>query len=171
MASGSIADRTHTAGAAISIQSAIAMTGRSQRTWWRRIEEGVVRKLDPDTRGRARVSLDDVVDLIGVSLTAEDKALLELADAGDPDAQDDIGQMFLALGRHDIGRYWLQLAAEQNHPNAMQRLACCHLSGEGVARDENMAIKWLAEAAAHGHVIAQEQMRALRNGFLSRRSA
>ncbi|MDM0074486.1 sel1 repeat family protein [Variovorax sp. J2P1-59] len=171
MAPGIMVDRANTDDAAISIQSAIAMTGRSQRTWWRRIEEGVVRKSDPDARGRARVSLEDVVGLLGISLSAEDRSLLVLADAGDADAQDDVGQMFLAIGKHEIGRYWLELAAEQNHPNAMQRLACCHLSGEGVAKDENMAIRWLAEAAAHGHVIAQEQMRALRTGLLARRMA
>jgi TPR repeat protein len=153
---------------AISIQAAIAMTGRSQRTWWRRIEEGVVRKLAPDARGRARVSLEEVVKLIDVPLTSDDKGLLVRADAGHADAQDDIGEMFLSVGKHDAGRYWLELAAEQGHPNAMQCLARCYLAGEGVSKNENMAIRWLAEAAAYGHVIAREQMRGLRKGFLAR---
>lgn len=147
---------------AISIQAVIAMTGRSQRTWWRRIEDGTVRKLKPDARGRARIALQDVLELIGCGVPSEDIALLVQADAGDAEAQADIGEMFISTGRPDAGRYWLELAAEQGHPNAMQCLARCYLSGEGAPKNENMAIRWLADAAAHGHVIAGEQMRALR---------
>ncbi|MBO9513744.1 MAG: sel1 repeat family protein [Variovorax sp.] len=149
----------------ISIQAAIAMTGRSQRTWWRRIEDGTVRKLDPDARGRARIALQDVCRLADCGVPAEDISLLAAADAGDADAQADIGEMFIASGRADAGRYWLELAAQQGHPDAMQCLARCYLSGEGAPRDDNMAIRWLADAAARGHVIARGQMRALREGL------
>jgi len=133
------------------------MTGRSQRTWWRRIEDGTIQKLKPDARGRARVALEDVLELVDCGV-----ALLAQADAGDAEAQSDIGEMFISSGRHEAGRYWLALAAEQGHANAMQCLARCYLSGEGAAKDENMAIRWLADAAARGHFIARAQMRALR---------
>jgi TPR repeat protein len=146
----------------ISIQAVIAITGRSQRTWWRRIEDGSVRKLEPDARGRARVALQDVFQLVDCGVPAEDIELLAQADAGDAEAQADIGEMFVSTGRPDAGRYWLELAAEQGHPNAMQCLARCYLSGEGVPKNDDMALRWLADAAARGHVIAREQMRALR---------
>jgi uncharacterized protein len=169
MPTGKTLDRAQPRGeTAISIQAVIAMTGRSQRTWWRRIGEGSVRKLTPDARGRARIALEDVVKLFDSKLTLEDKALIVQADAGDVDAQADIGEVLLLAGRHDAGCYWLQLAADQDHPNAMQCLARCHLSGKGAPKDENLAIRWLAEAAARGHVIATAQMHALRRGFPAR---
>jgi TPR repeat protein len=146
----------------VSIPAVIAMTGRSQRTWWRRIEDGTIQKLKPDARGRARVALEDVLELVDCGVPPEDMALLAQADAGDAEAQSDIGEMFISSGRHEAGRYWLALAAEQGHANAMQCLARCYLSGEGAAKDENMAIRWLADAAARGHFIARAQMRALR---------
>lgn len=155
----------------ISIQAAIAMTGRSQCTWWRRIEDGTVRKLDPDSRGRARVALEDVLRLVDCGVPPEDLAVLARADTGDAEAQADMGEMLISSRRHDAGRYWLELAAAQGHANAMQCLARCYLSGEGAPKDENMAIRWLADAAARGHFIAREQMRALRGGSPSRRSA
>ncbi|WP_177142581.1 tetratricopeptide repeat protein [Variovorax sp. YR216] len=155
----------------VSIQSVIAMTGRSQRTWLRRIEEGAVRKLKPDARGRARIALEDVVAQIPCKLTPEDRVLLVQADQGDAEAQADTGELFFSAGLPHAGRYWLELAAEQGYPNAMQCLARCYLSGEGAPKDEDMAIRWLADAAARGHFIAREQMRALRGGLFARRHA
>ncbi|WP_431273427.1 tetratricopeptide repeat protein [Variovorax ureilyticus] len=119
-------------------------------------------KLKPDARGRARVALEDVLELVDCGLPPDDMALLGQADAGDAEAQSDVGEMFISAGRHEAGLYWLELAAEQGHSNAMQCLARCYLSGEGAPKDEDMAIRWLADAAARGHFIAREQMRGLR---------
>lgn len=152
----------------ISVQAVIAITGRSQRTWWRRIEDGTVCKLKPDTRGRAMVALQDVLKLADCGVPPEDMNLLVKADSGDAEAQADIGEMFISTGQPDAGRYWLELAAEQGHPNAMQCLSHCYLSGAGVSKDEDMALRWLADAAIRGHVIAREQMRALRARLLTK---
>jgi TPR repeat protein len=138
------------------------MTGRSQRTWWRRIEDGSVRKLEADAKGRARVALQDVLQLVDCGVPQDDLDLLARADAGDAEAQSDIGEMLIAVGRPEAGRYWLELSAGQGYPNAMQGLARCYLAGNGVACDENRALRWLADAASRGHVIASAQMRALR---------
>ena len=46
--------------------------------------------------------------------------------------------------------------------DAMHNLAKLYLQGIGVVKDENTALMWLAKAAAHGHVIAGQQMLALR---------
>jgi hypothetical protein len=155
----------------ITIQAAIAISGRSQRTWWRRIEDGAVRKLAPDARGRARIALEDVLALVDCGLAPADQVLLAAADAGDAGAQSDIGELFLAAGRCEAGRYWLEQPAEQGHPNAMQSLSHCYLAGRGAPRNEHMAIRWLAEAAARGHVIARAQMRTICQAFLAGRSA
>ena len=46
--------------------------------------------------------------------------------------------------------------------DAMHNLAKLYFQGCGVEKDENTALMWLAKAAAYGHVIAEQQMLALR---------
>ena len=43
----------------------------------------------------------------------------------------------------------------------MHNLAKLYFQGLGVPQDENTGLMWLAKAAAHGHVIAEQQMAAL----------
>ncbi len=45
--------------------------------------------------------------------------------------------------------------------DAIHNLAQLYIKGIGVPKDENTALMWLAKAAAHGHVIAKQQMAAL----------
>jgi len=146
---------------AISIDSVIAISNLSKRTLWRRLSDGTLTRVEGDARGRTMVAIAEVAPLVGVSMGEEDLALLVKADAGDPEAQDDMGQFFLAVGKHVAARYWLEQAALQEHPNAMQCLGRCYLEGDIVERDDNFAIMWIAKAAAHGHAIAQAQVQAL----------
>ena len=87
-----------------------------------------------------------------------DLAFVLRADAGDADAQSDIGQLFSNAGKHKCALYWFQQAAQKGNSDAMQWLGRCYISGEGVPKDDNLGIMWIAKAAAHGHVIAQAQM-------------
>jgi hypothetical protein len=146
----------------ISIDAASVITGLSKRTWYRRVEEGVVARSGAGSR--IMIPISEVVPLIGVEMSPEDLDMLAAADAGNAEAQDDMGQLFLASGKLEAAIYWLEQAARQGYPNAMQCLGRCYLAGEGVPKDENLAIMWIAKAAAHGHVIAQGQMQALRRG-------
>lgn len=123
--------------------------------------------MEPDSRGRATVALDDVIPHMLAPLSSDEIALLLLADGGDASAQCEIGQIFLLAGRSEAAVYWLQQAAAQMDGEAMHALAGCYLRGEGVEKDENLAIRWLADAAAHGHTIAAAQMQALRARILS----
>lgn len=143
----------------ISIDTAAVVTERSKRTWYRRIEEGVVTRLDAGSR--TMIPISEVARHIGIRMSREDLETLAAADAGSAEAQDDMGQLFLAAGKRAVAIYWLEMAAEQNHPDAMQCLGRCYLAGEGVIKDENLAIMWIAKAAAHGHVIAQAQIQSL----------
>ena len=43
----------------------------------------------------------------------------------------------------------------------MHSLAKLYIKGIGVPKDDNIGLMWLAKAAAHGHVIAEQQMNAL----------
>jgi hypothetical protein len=145
----------------ISLDAAAVITDRSKRTWRRRIDDGLAAKLDSDSNGRTMVPLSEVTPLIQIRLQPEDLDILAAADAGNAEAQADIGQLFLAAHKHAAAIYWLEQAAKQDHPDAMQNLGRCHLSGDGVPKDENLAIMWIAKAAARGHVIAQAQIQAL----------
>lgn len=106
----------------------------------------------------------DVMPHICVPIEPDDQHIIFSADAGNVEAQDDIGQLFSIAGKHQAAFYWFQLAAGQGHPDAMQWLGHCYVNGKGVPKNENLSIMWIAKAAAHGHPIAQAQM----DGLLQR---
>ncbi len=149
---------------AVSLATTIAITGLSRRTWWRRISASAVQRLENDARGRTMLCWADVMPHICISINAEDHPLVLRADAGDAEAQNDIGQRFFVAEKYAIAHYWLQQAVQQDHADAMQWLACCYVAGRGVPKDDNLALMWLAKAAAHGSVIARGQMQGLRKG-------
>lgn len=150
---------------AISLDSAIIVTEISKRTLWRRLTDGQITRLDNDDRGRAMLAFEDLVPLLCVEVDPEEYGLFINADAGDPDAQNDLAQLFLDAGKPEIALYWLQSAvtAQQSvvSVDAMHNLSKLYTKGIGVPKDENTGLMWLAKAAAHGHVIARQQMEAL----------
>lgn len=148
----------------ISVEAAIAITERSRSTWWRRIAKGEITRVADDARGRAMLLWSEVLPQICVPMEPIDLAVVLRADAGDAAAQCDIGQFFSIAGKHKIALYWLQQAAQQDYPDAMQWLGRCYISGDGVPKDENLGIMWIAKAAAHDHVIAQTQIKGLKGG-------
>lgn len=83
------------------------------------------------------------------------------ADGGDPEAQCDLGLLFLAAGRPGAALYWLRLAAEHFYPEAMFWLGRCLIAGAGVEADERAGRDWLKRASDHGHAIARHLL-----GFL-----
>jgi hypothetical protein len=151
----------------ISMDALIVLTGKSRRTWWRRITEGVVCRVDDDARGRAMLSWNEVLPHICIPMTPDDLAFVLRADAGDVEAQNDIAQLFSIAGKHEAALYWLQQAAQQGNPDAMQWLGQCYLGGQGVPKDDNLGVMWIAKAASCGHVIAKTQMNALLPQFVA----
>lgn len=146
----------------ISIDTASAMTELSRRTWWRRISAGEVMRVADDQRGRAMLLWTQVAAYVAIPITPEDQRVVILADKGDAEAQNDIGQLFLISGKYAAAFYWLQQAAQQSHPDAMQWLGHCYIAGQGIKKDEHLGLMWIAKAAAHGHLIAQAQINGLR---------
>ena len=170
---------------AISLDAVIAMSGRSRRTWWRRMEDGRVTKLPADARGRTLLAFEDVRGAIGLDFTEDDVATLARADGGDAQAQAEVGALFAVAAVQalvpaspaqsaaaaakktacaEAALYWLVQAAEQNQADAMQWLAVLYAAGYGEESAQNaqhLAVMWLAKAAAHGHAIATQQMQAL----------
>ena len=81
------------------------------------------------------------------------------AEAGDADAQSDIGFMY-GTGQgvpQDVTEAvrWLRLAAEQGEAGAQNNLGVAYGDGEGVPQDDAEAVRWYRLAAEHGHAIAQ----------------
>ncbi len=145
----------------ISLSSALALTGKSERTLWRLVAEGRIhREL---VQGKALFDLDSLTPHLAPSPSDDDFPLIESADQGDADAQTDLALILLErfenTGKYrDAAFYWLQLAAAQNHADAMNWLGYCHIQGFGVEKNEEMGLMWLAKSAAQGHEISRVQM-------------
>lgn len=162
---------------AVSQNTAAALTGRSVRTWQRRVEQGLVARLG---EGRTLVPYAALVPELAVPIAPADLPLLVRADQGDAAAQAQVGAL-LALavlqaaprGQADLAdsgtsagvaaaRYFLEQAAQQGEADAMHWLGLLHAGGLcGDDAGEALALMWLARAAAHGHALAREQLAAL----------
>jgi len=154
----------------ISLNTAAVLTGRSIRTWQRRIEEGQVPRLG-DERGRALVAVDAVRPALALQLGKQEVGLLVRADQGEAAAQAEVGALFaLAALRNAAAApanmgpalYFLTRSAEQGEADAMHWLGLLHAAGLGDAGGgDAQALMWVAKAAAHGHAIAAQQVAAL----------
>lgn len=148
----------------IKLSTAIAITGLSKRTLWRRIADGVLRTdggAGAETgqpSAQTRVALDDCLALAPLRLSNEDRALILQADAGEAEAQCNLGLLLLAQGRAADALGWLERAAQQGHVEGMHWLGRCYLTGQGVAADERLGMDWIARAANHGHTTARQMV-------------
>lgn len=168
----------------ISLDAAVAISSMSKSTLWRRVTDGFIGKAGKDERNRAMLILSDVLPLVGAtaSMNKEDISVLLAADAGEPEAQADMGAMFYVAGNTKAALYWLYEAAAQNNADAMHWLAIAHAAhtpgtvqteqpvssaeeGDCIKsseREDNLAVMWLAKAAALGHPLAKQQMAQLK---------
>lgn len=145
----------------ISLPAAITLTEWSERTFWRKFADGsLVRET---VNGKAMIHFDLIKPHLCLALEPEDLAALTSAVAGDAEAQNEMALIFLSKDKPKGAIYWLEQAAKQGYADAMNLLSHCYMSGNGVAKDENMGMVWLAKAATHGHLIAQRQMDGLHN--------
>lgn len=146
---------------AISLDTAALVTGVSKRTLWRRLDDGQITRQENDSRGRAMLTLADLLPMLCVSVDPEDYELLADADAGNADAQNDLAQLFLDANRPDIALHWMQLAVDQEHADAIHNLAMLYIKGIGLEKDKTKGLMWLAKAASLGHSIAKQQIATL----------
>jgi TPR repeat protein len=147
----------------LSLQAAITLTEWSERTIRRRIADGSLKcSADNEAHYKTMVCFDSIKHDICIALDADDIELIKNADAGDATAQNDLALLFLEHHKPKSAVYWLELAAKQQLADAMQLLGCCYLGGNGLAKDENLAIMWIAKAASLGHSIALAQIQSIR---------
>jgi TPR repeat protein len=74
----------------------------------------------------------------------------------------DLALLFLDADKPEIGLHWLNMAADQGNPDAMHNLSKLCIAGTGTPKDESIGLMWLAKAASLGHVIAGQQITALK---------
>ncbi len=91
--------------------------------------------------------------------TPEIAALRARAEAGDAEAQYDLGVMYangLGVPEDDAEAVrWFRLAADQGLANAQYNLGVMYASGEGVPQDYAEAVRWYRLAAEQGDAGAQ----------------
>lgn len=87
---------------------------------------------------------------------------LPLAEKNDPEAQYDVGVMYLR-GRGvslntGMAYQWLKKAALQSHHKAQYKLAMMYLDGTGTGQSSTESAKWLKKSAQSGYPPAQYQL-------------
>jgi TPR repeat protein len=140
----------------MSIAATMTLTGWSERTVWRRFAGNIVKS--QISNRRSTIPFEAIAPHLCLPLAPEDLPVLEQADAGDAASQNEVALLLLARHQPKGAIYWLELAAKQGHADAMNLLGICYLEGTGRTKDDNLGLVWIAQAAAHGHVIAQRQM-------------
>ncbi len=147
----------------VSLQAAATLTEWSERTIRRRIADGTLKcAADNQAHYKTMICLDSIKNDICIALDPNDIDLIKSADSGDAKAQNDLALLFLEHNKLKSAVYWLELAAKQQFTDAMHLLGCCYLEGNGVPKDYNLAIMWIAKAASLGHPIALAQIQSIR---------
>lgn len=146
----------------ISIQAVVTLTEWSLRTIRRRIADGTLRCVNNEDEIKTMISFDSIKNDSCIPLNHDDIELIMNADTGDAEAQNDLAVLFLEHHKPQSALYWLELATKQGFADAMHLLGTCYLKGHGVAKDNNLAIMWIAKAASLGHPIALAQIKSIR---------
>ena len=96
------------------------------------------------------------------SVFGQDPELVERAEAGDADAQLNLGYMYDhgdGVPENDVEAVkWYRLAADQGDADAQSNLGVMYGIGEGVPKDDVEAVKWFRLAADQGHATAQTNL-------------
>lgn len=145
----------------ISLQSAVTLTDLSERTLRRRLAEGQIVKRNSEESHKTLIALTEITNDFCLPFEANQLELIQRADQGDARAQHELALFFLENNKTKSALYWLELAIKQNVEDAMYLKGCCYLNGNGLPKDPNLAIMWIAKAAASGHQIALAQMQSI----------
>jgi TPR repeat protein len=146
----------------VSLQAATTLTEWSMRTLRRRLADGTLQcAADNEAHYKTMICFDSIKHDICIALDPDDIEVLQAADAGDAKSQNDLALLFLDNDKMKSAAYWLELAAKQNFTDAMHLLGCCYLEGNGLPKDDNLAIMWIAKAASLGHSIAIAQIQSM----------
>lgn len=155
-----MSDKGH-AGYYVSTQTAAMLTGKSVRTLQRWQDEGTLHSVEMEGARRGAGGVKLLLDLHGLAphvpipLDDEKMAMMVRADGGEAEAMNEVGLYFYGADQYEIAVPWFEAAAGKGHADAMELLSTCYFKGIGVETSPALGLKWLGEAAAHGHAIAQ----------------
>lgn len=142
----------------VSAHTVACLADASHRTILRKIERGELHKATNDGKGRAMLHEHEIRVLCDPTIPDADWELVLKADRGEPAAQNDLALFYLERQRHTQALYWLELAAAQNHPDALHWLGRMHIDGMGVERSQAIGLMHLAKSATLGHSISTVQI-------------
>jgi len=98
----------------------------------------------------------------GVSQTPDIASLRARAEAGDANAQYEVGAKYykgdVFPQDYSQAARWFRKAAEQGHPTSQFNLGYLYEHGEGVAQDYVQAVHWYWKAADQGFAPAQSNL-------------
>jgi len=147
----------------VSLQAAITLTECSERTLRRRLADGSLRcAADNGAYFKTMICFDSIKHDICIPLNPDDIELIKNADSGNAKAQNDLALLFLEHNKLKSAVYWLELAAKQQLADAMHLLGRCYLEGNGLPKDDSLALMWIAKSASLGHSIALAQIQSIR---------
>lgn len=77
---------------------------------------------------------------------------------GYPPAQACLGEQYLQQGKADLAFSLFQASAQQGNSSACYHLSHCYRDGVGVKRSPQLALSWLSQASARGHIKAGTEL-------------
>lgn len=114
-----------------------------------------------ESSNRTLIAIDELAENCSIPLTADENSLILQADSGNAESQNDLAILLLEHTKPNLAIYWFNLAAKQQHADAMQFLGYCYANGEGIEKDNNLALMWIARAASLKWVLAEQQISSL----------
>mgnify|MGYP000473965486 CR=1 FL=1 len=141
----------------ISVKNYANLCNLSERTIRRYMATASIEFIT-ESSNRTLIAFNELAKNCIIPLTISDNDLILHADTGNAEAQNDLGLLLLAHNKPTLAIYWLNLAAKQQLPDAMQLLGNCYALGKGVEKDRNLSMMWTAKAASLGSVLASQQM-------------
>ena len=110
----------------VAISTAVVLTGLSKRTLWRRIADGLLRKIATDRpEEESRLVVEDLLQLGKLELSENEQQTLLRADQGDADAQLTLALLFLRRERPEAAASWFAKAASKVRPMPCTGWARC----------------------------------------------
>ena len=100
-----------------------------------------------------RITLLKIICLLKILFMKIQKALFWLrksAEAGNVEAQSNLGQLYYFDKNFFDAAFWLLQAAKQGLPSAQNNLAVMYFDGLGVEQNRERALFWLQKAAEQG---------------------
>ena len=98
--------------------------------------------------------------------TTDPDVIRRAAEAGIPEAQKQLGNMYREEKNYEQAVYWWRKAAEQGYGKAQNNLGNAYFNGWYVEQDYAKAIEWYRKAVENGSIMAQYSLgRMYQNGY------